>query len=480
MKTIRNRKELFSEILKSFYQGKYVKGEKFMTQMEAKEYYQVARPTVEKVYKMLQDEGFLISKRHLGSIVTFDLNNEEHMSKVPLYKNNPEVQDFYTYHFPILALSRGIHEGLRCSNQQQLEEIKKETLMLLQSLEMEKKINSLVFSWCIKVISNIENPFLKNILEHYLNRVIYFNNKKNMTQEEKVNFKRNLRKYFSNLFESPITRDYDEFFVEFKAFYDVVFHTPEALLFSKIDMNSQIFYEDSQYSKLIHALLVSIHSKGMKKGDVLPTIAEICKLYNVSEKTARNAYDVLAKVGLIIRRQRTGTILVAQLNDEKIREWTARDFKAQKVGLYYTLETLKILGKDFLSFETKKLPKYVIEDMKAELYNQHHDAIHTNAPYFVTDILLTPIIMYLPTGVLQKYYFYVHKSSAEFVNICGLELWFRIEKNEEVYALIIKAIEALDEGDAEGFADYGFQALQLNTNIIMQTCEEGLRIGAKK
>ena len=192
LKTIYNRKELYCEIVKSFYQGKYVYGEKFMTQMEAKNYYQVARPTVEKVYKMLQDDGLLVSRRHLGSFVTFDYNNKEHIKKISLYHNNPEEKDFYTYDFPIITTSRGLYEGMCCASEEQLAELKKDIQVILTYLETDKSIFLLLYNWQVKVISYIRNPFLEKILNHFLKRVIYFNSR-SLTREVKLQIREKVK-----------------------------------------------------------------------------------------------------------------------------------------------------------------------------------------------------------------------------------------------------------------------------------------------
>ncbi len=480
LKKIRNRKELYYEILKSFYQGKYVYGDKFMTQVEAKEYYQVARPTVEKVYKMLQEEGLLTSKRHVGSIVTFNLADKSHLNKIPIDHNNPDVFDFYTYYFPRLTMARGVYEGLCQASKDELQELREEIQVIIACISEGGGFVNLVSNWNSKLISFIRNPFLKNITDHYYNRVIYFNRCRELPPEIRRQFQQALIKYFKGIDLAIQNDDYEGVFSLYNILYDQLFRVPEVLHFSKIELSGQPYFEYSQYSKLLHALLVSIHIKGMKKGDILPTVSEISKMYRVSEKTARNAYDVLVKTGIVVRRQKTGTMLIAQLDDDKVRKWTAKDFHEQKVGIYYLLETLKILAIDYLRFEPDKIPLSVIQEMKDELSKQHQDEIYSHAPYFVSDILVTPIIMSLPVGVLQKYYFYVHKPASEFINVCGLELWFRLNKNGEVYKLLVHAIEALEAGDYKSFSSYGIQALQLNLDIIMKSCEEGFQTGKSR
>ncbi|WP_352400193.1 GntR family transcriptional regulator [Anaerotignum sp.] len=480
MKKIRNRKELYFEILKSFYQGKYVYGDKFMTQLEAKEYYQVARPTVEKVYKMLQEEGFLTSKRHVGSIVTFNPIDETHFNRIPIDHNNPGVLDFYTYYFPRMTMARAIYEGLCWASEEGLKDIQKDIHVILERIREGKPFVNLVSDWYLKLITSIQNPFLANIMDHYYHRVIYFNRCRTLPSTLKKQIDQAMKDFFEGILVIIQAKEHEKIFPHYYTFYDRLFSTPDLLFFSKGEFNEQRYFEHSQYSRLLHELLISIHIKGVKKGEILPTIDRISEMYKVSGKTARDAYDVLVKNRIAVRRQRTGTMLIAQLDDDKVREWTAKNFEEQKVGIYYILETLRILATDYMQCEWETIPSNVIQKMKDELNMQHRDEVYSHAPYFVSDILVTPIIMNLPMGVLQKYYFYVHKPASEFVNVCGLELWFYFNKNDEVYDLLVQAISALEEGDHKTFVYFGIEALQLNMEIIMQTCEKGFERHKKR
>jgi DNA-binding GntR family transcriptional regulator len=66
-----------------------------------------------------------------------------------------------------------------------------------------------------------------------------------------------------------------------------------------------------RYQQVARELKAGIASGRYPVGARLPTEAELCERYTVSRFTAREAVRLLATAGLVTRRQRAGTVVIA-------------------------------------------------------------------------------------------------------------------------------------------------------------------------
>lgn len=472
MKKIRSCKELYDEILKSFYFCQYKKDDQYMTQVETKEYYGVARPTAEKVFKMLQNEGFISSKRHHGSIVTFDRDNPEHMAKVPLCHPDTNTREFNTFTLPIIVMSYGLHEALIHANSEQLRKYCQDAQEILQLIDEGRPYNMPVVNLHLQIISDIANPCITNMMDHFLSRYFYFNSNANLTPANRARLRECVRWFYQQFIQLIKKGDFAEIVSLVREYYGMLHQIPDALVFSIVDDTAKLFQEQSRYGKLLHTLLVTIHASGLKKGDPLPTIAALCKSYNVSEKTVRNAYGVLAEIGLVGRKQRVGTRLIADPEDPKIQQWTVQKFLEQKDRLKYMLEALILIGRDVLRETIPDISPVVIEKMRFELIEQAEAHVKNQIPFFVADVLMTPVIMAMPMGVLQKYYFYVQQPTAEFLSMGALEFGLGLKNSDEIYHSMCVALNHLEIGNFDQFVTNAVRAQRMNSDLLICLCEE--------
>lgn len=76
-------------------------------------------------------------------------------------------------------------------------------------------------------------------------------------------------------------------------------------------------HEQPRYLKIANDLTLAISDGHYPIGAQLPTEAELCTQFGISRFTAREAVRNLVSAGLVTRRQRTGTIVIATPDDSR-------------------------------------------------------------------------------------------------------------------------------------------------------------------
>lgn len=66
------------------------------------------------------------------------------------------------------------------------------------------------------------------------------------------------------------------------------------------------------YLQILNYIRHQIQSGALKPGDAIPPETELCKTYNISRTTMRQALDILAEENLIVRRRGKGTVVSSQ------------------------------------------------------------------------------------------------------------------------------------------------------------------------
>ena len=98
------------------------------------------------------------------------------------------------------------------------------------------------------------------------------------------------------------------------------------------------------YMKIAHKLTAEITAGTYQVGAHLPTELELCEEYGISRHTAREAIRVLLASGLITRRQRVGTVVIARPDEARF----TLDVMSLRGLLQYAQETdlrLMFVGK---------------------------------------------------------------------------------------------------------------------------------------
>ena len=77
------------------------------------------------------------------------------------------------------------------------------------------------------------------------------------------------------------------------------------ILLSKLSLDSDI----PLYSQLVGIVKRNISAGTLSSGDLLPSETELCKAFDISRSTVRQAIGALESEGLVVRKQGRGTFV---------------------------------------------------------------------------------------------------------------------------------------------------------------------------
>ena len=116
-------------------------------------------------------------------------------------------------------------------------------------------------------------------------------------------------------------------------------------------------YEKYQYDRIFEILKHKIESGLMPKGTVLPSFADLCREYNVSNKTIRRVVAMLSDAGLIETKERQLSVVIFEQADAK--EDSAHDLKEPNIPVMTDiLKTAEILYYPFICHGISLCDKY--------------------------------------------------------------------------------------------------------------------------
>ena len=79
------------------------------------------------------------------------------------------------------------------------------------------------------------------------------------------------------------------------------------ILLSELSLDSDI----PLYSQIVNTVKRNLSAGTLSAGELLPSEAELCRAYNVSRSTVRQAIGILESEGLVVRKQGKGTFVAA-------------------------------------------------------------------------------------------------------------------------------------------------------------------------
>ena len=116
-------------------------------------------------------------------------------------------------------------------------------------------------------------------------------------------------------------------------------------------------YDKFQYERIFDILKHKIESGLMAKDTVLPSYAELCKEYNVSNKTIRRVVAMLSDAGLIETRERQLSVVVFDQSDQ--RNESVHNLKEPNIPVMSDiLKTAEILYYPFICHGISLCDKY--------------------------------------------------------------------------------------------------------------------------
>lgn len=462
MKRIRTSQELYNEIVKSFYFGIYQKDDKFITYQEVHETYNLSKDTIGRTYGMLRRDGLIRTDGTNGTIVTFDVNNPEHVAKVPLEWPKSIPEETIPYEVSMKLHAQSLYIGLTNSSEAQLQICKDRVNDILRYAQDGCPGREQVFAFWMSVIASVDNDFLSRITDHFISRYLYLLPPSRLSPNQRKLIGASALNYYEYVLDAMDRREFEEFPARFEQHYHN-YYQYGGLVFARLE-DGAVFKEQALYGKLLDDLCIKIMSGEIRKGDSLPTTKHFCEKYGVSTTTVNRVYGILAEMGFISRRVRSGTKLIAGPDDAKIWESLEKIIEVYKRDWENAIEVLFIIN-SVLSRRITITPD-VVRQMRAELAIQYDLFENYATPYFSSAVLLRPLVYSLPAGILHKYYVLLSDALDKVVTLCTFCVHWDKERGEEVYQSICNAIEVLEHGDQLSFASLSEQTMRKNVELL--------------
>ena len=102
------------------------------------------------------------------------------------------------------------------------------------------------------------------------------------------------------------------------------------VLLSTLSLDSDI----PLYSQLVSIVKRNISAGTLQTGDLLPSEAELCKTFEISRSTVRQAIGALESEGLVVRKQGRGTFVAepkVRRKTENVYSFTSEIYSFGKV-----------------------------------------------------------------------------------------------------------------------------------------------------
>ena len=164
--------------------------------------------------------------------------------------------------------------------------------------------------------------------------------------------------------------------------------------------------DDSQprYLQIARELKRSIANGGYPVGARLPTELELCEQFGISRFTARAAVRVLSSAGLVVRRQRVGTVVIATPDDARF----SHDAASLRDLMQYAQDTelrLVYIGKATLNkAQARELGAKAGEDWIYAIGMRHGTKSNGNGdrPFCLTRLYLNPVLKGIETRLRER------------------------------------------------------------------------------
>lgn len=462
MKEIKTAHELYCEILKSFFFGAYKKDDKLMTYQEAHEAYGLAKNTIGVAYNMLRHDGFIRTDGSNGTIVTFDLNNHDHVAKVPLVWPRAGPKVTIPYEIAMRIHAHSLYMGLAHSNESQLHACQKIIEDIIQRVKDDNAYHNQVFAFWTCAISSLDNELLSRITDHFISKYLYLLPPTHLSVLQKRLISDSAIKYYSFVLDAIDRKNFDEFPDYFERHYHN-HYLYGGVVFSKLE-DASVFKEQALYESLLDELCIRILSGELKKGDNLPSTKSLCAEYGISTTTVNRTYGILTEMGFISRHVGSGTKLIADPGDPKILETMERVAGLDQHAWKNAVEILVIIN----SVLSKRLiiPSEVVSKMQAELASQNKRFESYLAPFSVTTVLLNPLVAILPAGIVHKYYSQIADVLSKVVTLCTFRIPGNNELGKEIYQLMYEALKALEDGNQSLYSILSERAIIRNAEVL--------------
>lgn len=147
-------------------------------------------------------------------------------------------------------------------------------------------------------------------------------------------------------------------------------------------------YDKFQYDRIYEILRNKIESGLMKKGTALPSYADLCKEYKVSNKTIRRVVAMLSDAGLIETKERQLSVIIFDQTDTQ-SDSTQNLKKPNATVMTDILKTAEILYYPFICYGISLCNKYdwdiperIVQNLDPKLPNLFLEELKTDLALF--------------------------------------------------------------------------------------------------
>lgn len=442
--------DICNDITAKIYMGEYVFGEKLPPIREFCKKYCYTGTTIKKALNLLKQKNLVKTQTSKGTIVTFDINNEEH--KRGFVDFNSNMRELSSLKVPSLVIANMALEGIRSVGELGIVDIIAKINILLSEIDTSNDLGDLTHSFFVYLIGKSNNNIIMNVFKDFTKRNVLFVPQKGLSSEDIEKHRNLARNFYSNLRNLVEARMYILIKQSIIDFYTDLYNMPNIFLFKVDDSysNSEIS-KDILYVEIVEDICIDILQGKIRKGDFLPTRQELCIKYKVSPKTVQRAFKELDFEGLISVEQFKGTILAADISDIEVKNKLERMLYNWTCQAMDSIRAVNCVLMDVVRELVNYITPITIADMRRELEQKVTDAINSGKFFSMAEILVMPILANMEYSYIHRYFYYILKPYLKFMLASSYSIKPRVEDIRYVYKLSSVAIRALKFGNCEMF-----------------------------
>ncbi|MEG2087706.1 MAG: GntR family transcriptional regulator [Angelakisella sp.] len=461
MKRFSNYHELYYHIVRSFYIGEYQLGDRFPTQVELATKYEIAANSVKKVFKLLLEQGFIVTDRSFGTHVAFDRNNPDHLAQLPLAAPNYNGQTPDTMTVPALLIAYTVSHAIQLATPEQLQnylEMAQHSLRLVTAPDGPILPEGRIFE---RICYDLGNSYLTEFMLLLSDGYLCINQAASNDPAVRSQGRAAAQHFYAQFCEALTDCRYQRLCVLILHYYNTLYHIPALLRFFTPAVGDTALTHQPLYARSVHRLFLSIVSGNLRPGDLLPTEQQLAHDHGVSLITVRKAAGMLKEIGLIDGERFVGTRVLADWDSPEVQQRAAALLEQHHQQVASSIFAEYVLGRALCSHLGSGVPPNVIAQMKQLLEAQWEGYTSYGRTLFLSDVVLNPLVVWMNSPLMQRCYFHVHEDLTHFLAIRLLQTQ-PFPETTRVYHYAKRALAALERGDAKLFLSDIDTAVLLN------------------
>lgn len=457
---------VYRDLLEKFYLGEYRRGDKIPTASELCVVYGVGISAVRKTIKRLRDEGHIQTQSRNGTTVLFDLSKPEHLRAASAHRPELDENAMNTLRIPCLLISSMGSACIKNACAVEQNELLMEINMLLYNLQRGFPCGKLTREFFTKLIALSRNSFLINVSEDLAHGFVLFVPPEELDTQAEQRQRSLSILFFTNLRKLLANKEYAAIKLLIKTFYEALYRIPNVFLFSNAEHIMIDSRQEPLYDKVARLIQSDIVFEKIKKGELLPTQAALCKTYGVGRNTVLRACEVLKERGFVETRFRGGTAVIIDTRSAEFQQTMRERFYAVAKKTADALQALWTVARDLCTEAAVYVTDETILEMQEKLEEQRRQSVGFNVPMMISEALVTPLVLSLKNGRLCKYYFHITEPILSFTELYTIRVRNAALWCDEVYDAGRAAIEELRRRNVDGFVDQLKQGAICNNQLF--------------